>query len=108
MKNIDNLDWDGAAASLHEQGYALLSHILDEKECDQLIASYTDDSLYRKTISMERYRFGAGEYKYFTYPLPPLIQTIRETVYPRLAPVANAWMKALNDPRSFPRDLAAL
>jgi hypothetical protein len=73
-----------------------------------LMDAYDSPGLYRKTITMERYRFGKGEYKYFSYPLPPLIQSIRETVYPRLVPVANAWMKALNDPRVFPGELTGL
>jgi len=108
MKNIDTLDWGAAAYSLHEHGYALLPGVLDTQECRQLIDMYNDANLYRKTITMERYRFGKGEYKYFSYPLPPLIQSIREAVYPKLVPVANAWMKALNDPRVFPSDLSAL
>jgi hypothetical protein len=108
MKNITTLDWDGATASLNEHGYALLPEVLSGDECRQLIAAYKDENLYRKTIPMERYRFGKGEYKYFTYPLPPLIQSIREAVYPKLAPIANSWMKALNDARVFPSDLAGL
>jgi len=108
MKNIQTLDWEGAAASLHEHGYALLPGILNVQECRQLKNAYDDPDLYRKTITMERYRFGKGEYKYFSYPLPPLIQSIRETVYPKLAPVANAWMEALKESVTFPPDLATL
>jgi len=108
MKNIDNLDWDAVAASLHEHGFAQVPAFLDIKECHHLTGTYNDPGLYRKTITMERYRFGKGEYKYFSYPLPPLIQSIREAVYPRLVPIANAWMKALNDPKTFPADLSAL
>ena len=51
---------------------------------------------------MERYRFGLGEYKYFDYPLPDLIQTIRENVYPKLVPITNTWMKQLNIDKQFP------
>jgi hypothetical protein len=108
MKDLQTLAWDEAALSLDEYGYALLPGVLDAAECFRLIESYKDESLYRKTITMERYRFGQGEYKYFTYPLPALLQSIREQVYPRLAPIANRWMRVLNDPRVFPPDLAGL
>ena len=53
---------------------------------------------------MERYRFGLGEYKYFNYPLPPIIQEAREAIYQLLAPVANEWMKYLNIDREFPAE----
>jgi hypothetical protein len=52
---------------------------------------------------MERYRFGLGEYKYFDYPLPYLIQEIRTSIYSKLAPITNAWMKALNIETIFPK-----
>ena len=51
---------------------------------------------------MERYRFGKGVYKYFNYPLPGLLQAIRENVYTYLAPVANEWMKLLGIEQQFP------
>ncbi len=57
---------------------------------------------------MERYRFGLGEYKYFDYPLPPDIQALREHLYPKLVPIANAWMKDLNMTTFFPGSLEAL
>ncbi len=33
---------------------------------------------------MERHRFGIGSYKYWDYPLPDLVQILREEIYPRL------------------------
>ena len=51
---------------------------------------------------MERYRFGLGEYRYFKYPLPNLIQNIRENIYPKLAPIANKWMEVLNIDQNYP------
>ena len=57
---------------------------------------------------MERYRFGKGEYKYFDYPLPKVIQELRETVYGRLSPIANQWMKSLKIDNLFPNSLQDL
>jgi len=87
---------------MSEKGYALVLQFLPNQYCEELINKYDNSDLYRKTITMERHSFGLGEYKYFKYPLPDLIQTIRSAIYPKLAPVANTWMKALNIEKEFP------
>lgn len=97
MTNIENLDWPGIHRQLHQRGYTQLSHLLNADECDELVAGYHNAASYRKTIVMERYRFGLGEYKYFSYPLPPIIQRIRESVYPRLAPVMRCFSPRISD-----------
>ena len=74
----------------------------DSPQCEQLKAEYNNQSLYRKTVVMARHRFGLGEYKYFNYPLPDIIQTIRTSLYPQLAPIANLWFRALNIDKQFP------
>lgn len=51
---------------------------------------------------MQRYRFGKGEYKYFNYPLPPLVQRLREELYGPLAMLANDWMQKLSLAETFP------
>ncbi|WP_217605402.1 2OG-Fe(II) oxygenase [Chitinophaga sp. GbtcB8] len=102
IERLQAKDWTRTATHLHEQGYALVPGVLNKKECDTLIEAYEADNTYRKTITMERYRFGKGEYKYFRYPLPDLITTIRQTVYPYLVPIANKWMEVLNIPQTFP------
>jgi hypothetical protein len=51
---------------------------------------------------MQRYRFGLGEYKYFTYPLPHLIHQLRTQMYSYLMPIANVWFKVLNLDTVFP------
>lgn len=105
---IDQLNWDSLTTSLNENGYACAQNILTGDECDELIRQYSNDTLYRKTISMERYRFGLGEYKYFQYPLPPVIQQLREALYPHLSRIANNWMRVLNIDQQFPESLAGL
>jgi hypothetical protein len=107
MKNmqekIADIDWQQTVTEeINEKGYALVSRFLPAQYCDELIDKYDYSDLYRKTIKMERHSFGLGEYKYFKYPLPDLIQTIRRAIYPKLVPVANAWMKMLNVERQFP------
>jgi hypothetical protein len=102
MKNIASLDKPSIFESLNTKGYALLPGVLSKEECDHLKSLYDDGTLYRSIIDMKRYRFGAGEYKYFRYPLPPLLQTLREEFYGVLSPLANDWMRLLNIPITFP------
>lgn len=102
QSKINALHWSGIAEEMHAKGYAVIPNVLDEAQCEMLKENYSNPDTYRKTVVMERYRFGLGEYKYFNYPLPGFIQTIRETVYPHLAPIANAWMKVLGIGTSFP------
>jgi len=102
------LDWNKISGQLNEYGYALVKQVITAVECDQLAKGYDQNELYRKTINMERYRFGLGEYKYFNYPLPSIIEGIRQSVYPHLAPVANNWMKVLGINKQFPSTLAEL
>lgn len=108
QQRIDLLDWDRIKDDMNEKGYSCLSKVLADTECDELVSQYSDDGLYRKTINMERYRFGLGEYKYYQYPLPGVIQQLRETVYPNLAPIANNWMRVLNIDRYYPDRLEQL
>ena len=99
---IDKLDWEQIRKELHDKGFAVVKKVLLKNECQRLIEEYDMETNYRKTINMERYRFGSGEYKYFSYPLPEIITQLRESVYPAIAPVANQWMKELDLPTRFP------
>src|SRR5512138_3145804 len=93
-RRIEGLDWKGMQRSIWEHGYALTEPVLSAEECRDVIAMFPDDERFRSHIKMERYRFGRGEYKYFSYPLPEMVQELRENFYPRLAPVANEWAEA--------------
>lgn len=108
IKKIENTDWEHIAETMHKNGYAVLPKLLSDEQCEQLKSEYGNTNLYRKTVIMARHRFGLGEYKYFNYPLPDLIQTIRTNIYPRLAPIANAWFRALNINTQFPLEHAEL
>ena len=99
---LAQLDWKAIEASVWQRGYAKTAPLLTADECEALVDLYGKDRLFRSRIDMKRFRFGEGEYKYFTYPLPPLVQALRETIYPHLAVIANAWAKALGQPNIFP------
>lgn len=101
-EKIASINWQNIVEEMHENGFAIIPKLLTTEQCTDLIRNYSNENTYRKTVVMERYRFGLGEYKYFNYPLPNLIQSIRKSVYPKLAPIANAWMKVLNIPLVFP------
>jgi len=101
-EKITQLDWPALTESLNSNGYAIASKILDDVQCAQLISQYRDDARYRKTVVMARHNYGLGEYKYFNYPLPPVVQSLRERIYPNLAPVANNWMRVLNIGVNYP------
>ncbi len=106
MKNIilkiQSVNWQNITEEMHEKGFAIIPNLLTNKQCEELKSDYSNPYLYRKTVVMERYRFGLGEYKYFNYPLPNLIQNIRTTIYPHLALIANVWFKTLNIGTGFP------
>lgn len=108
QQKITNANWFELTAQMHEKGFAVLPGVLSDNDCQQLINNYNDQSLYRKTITMERYRFGMGEYKYFGYPLPNVIDMIRREIYSRLAPIANTWMDVLKLERHFPANFEEL
>jgi len=88
--------------SLDREGWAPLAGLLSEAECRALIASYDDDARFRSKVVMARHGFGRGEYKYFAYPLPARVAQLRETLYPRLVPIANRWNARLGNEVRFP------
>jgi hypothetical protein len=93
------------ADDLWSQGYSKAGRVLTAKECAEIRAMYDDTALFRSRIDMQRYRFGSGEYQYFSYPLPSLIAKLRKSMYRVLAPIAGEWMAALSLPASYPDGL---
>jgi hypothetical protein len=85
------VDWSGVDVSLDALGFANLPVVLEPDECRMLAGLYPQDDRFRSRIDMSRFRFGVGEYKYFAAPLPPVVQSLREGLYARLAPTANRW-----------------
>ena len=69
--------------------------MLSPDDCVALQGLYRDEAKFRSRVDMARFRFGVGEYKYFAAPLPAIVQTLREELYGKLAPIANRWMTRL-------------
>lgn len=107
-KRVDALDWATIADDLGRDGVALTGRLLSGGASDALAASYTRDDIFRSRIVMSRHGFGSGEYKYFRYPLPDPVETLRQAVYPHLAPIANDWMAKLGLDHRYPPDLTGM
>ena len=107
MTTIDMHDWDGAAAALDARGWAILPQLLNTAECAETAARYESGGGFRKQVIMERHGYGRGEYRYFAYPLPPLVEGLRGALYRYLAPIANRWHERMGLPVRFPAEHAA-
>ena len=103
---IDQLPWADIHTALQNRGFAHLPQLIGKEDCLALQALYPQPHLFRSIINMQCYRFGQGEYKYFGYPLPHLIQQLRQSMYAHLAPLANAWMRSLQIEMAYPPDHA--
>ncbi|HEY6434283.1 MAG TPA: 2OG-Fe(II) oxygenase [Acetobacteraceae bacterium] len=104
---IAGLDWPALSRELDEFGCARTGPLLSPAECIALAGQYGSDELFRSRVVMARHGFGRGEYKYYAYPLPQPIQSLREGLYARLAPVANRWQAALGATHGFPPEHSA-
>jgi uncharacterized protein len=101
-ERLDRVTWERVEADLDGYGGAVLENLLTSDECDAVAAMYPGDTGFRGRVVMARHGFGRGEYKYFRYPLPGLVEQLRTQLYPRLAPIANRWNEALRISVRYP------
>ena len=94
--------WGRVGRDLDESGNAVLPALLSADECDALAALYHTDEPFRTRIVMARHGFGRGEYKYFDYPLPETVASLRAALYPYLSPIANRWNEVMGLDVSYP------
>jgi hypothetical protein len=99
---VDAVDWERAAAELDAYGGATLGKLLTAAECAAIVRLYAVDAAFRSRVVMASHGFGRGEYKYFSYPLPPIVEELRAALYPHLVAVANQWSDALGSDVRFP------
>jgi uncharacterized protein len=103
-EQMDQIDWSRVAQELDARGNALIEGLLSPDQCRTLAGLYQADTGFRSRVVMARHGFGRGEYKYFSYPLPPLLAGLRTSLYPHLAPIANRWNQALGNEVRFPTE----
>ena len=99
---VKSLEWNSINKNLLEKGFAITKPFLTENECENLRKLFGNEMLYRSTIDMKRYNFGRGTYRYFKYPLPDIIQLLREEIYEQISQTANMWADRLRIRDRFP------
>jgi hypothetical protein len=101
------LDWKGIAADLDGHGCAVIGPLITPEQCVELTACYDTPEIFRSRVVMARHGFGRGEYRYFSYPLPPMVSDLRAALYPPLAEIANRWNEAMGVEVRYPNELEA-
>ena len=99
---IEAFDWQGVSRSMDERGSAIVERLLSLDECRSLAALYPEEDAFRSRVVMERHGFGRGEYKYFAYPLPNIMTSLRSALYSQLVPTANRWNGAMGIAVQYP------
>jgi len=102
---VDATEWNAVRAGLDSLGCALTGRLLSTAEAAEIAALYPDDARFRSTVDMSRYRFGEGEYRYFTHPYPEAVTALKHALYPRLLPIARDWWTTLGRETPWPDDL---
>jgi uncharacterized protein len=107
QSRLDAIDWTRVHTDLDSQGWATVPKMLTAAEASGLATLYHQEQGFRSHVILEQHGFGRGEYKYFSYPLPPLVQALRTSAYPHLVPIANQWHERMRKEARFPQSHAA-
>ena len=99
---MKTIDWERVSEDLDAQGSAVMEGVLSPAECRAIADLYAVEDVFRSRVVMARHGFGRGEYKYFSYPLPNIVQDLRTAVYPHFVPIANRWNDAMGIDVRYP------
>jgi hypothetical protein len=105
-QRVEKYDWDAVAANLNSYGCAVLEKLLAPNECKSVAALYAHEENFRSHVHMARHGFGKGEYKYFRYPLPAVLNALRPALYSRVVAVANEWNARMDVGARYPQQHA--
>jgi hypothetical protein len=99
---LQRIDAAALQAGLEAQGWCVWRGLLSSGQCDGVASMYGRGAGFRSQVVMARHGFGRGEYRYFAYPLPPLVRQLRTALYPLLVPIANQWHDRMGMDVRFP------
>jgi uncharacterized protein len=104
---VGHADWSRVRCDVDDYGCALLPRLLTPSECREIIALWEAPERFRSEVNLRRHRFGDhGDYRYFAEPFPDAVQGLRESLYPRLLPIARDWSGKLGRDDEWPDTLA--
>jgi hypothetical protein len=104
---LSGVDWPHLEAELDARGVARAAALLNAEECRGIAELYDLEQGFRSRVIMERHGFGRGEYRYFSYPLRPMVQVLRTSLYRRLVSTANRWNALMGFGPRYPEEHAA-
>jgi hypothetical protein len=95
-------DLSAVPHDIEQQGWAVIDALLNPAECRSFTDLYAQEAPFRTRIIMARHGFGQGEYRYFSYPLPPRLAQLRGELYSALVPLANGMNERMRATVRYP------
>ena len=100
--NLKQADPQSLTDQLDSGGCGVIHQLLSPADCTAITRLYPEPAHFRSRVVTARHGFGRGEYQYFSYPLPDLVQRLRAALYPQLVGVANRWNEVMALPTRYP------
>ncbi len=107
MEGFPAIDGEALGQALVSTGWGLCTGVLDDVTRERLLLECLGHQpSSRVTPLASDPRVWLGTYHKLDHPLPSYVALLRDTLYARLLPAANAWARALGRP-SFPATSSA-